>query len=450
MSHCDVLSQQTRRLIVKSAQAWCVAIGLLAGTNLLPAALAQDSQSSNQQSGQDNAKLQEQVHGQALDQNRDPHAAVRQWYPQGVGREVFQWNQHIPTNNPQARWLYARGPNAGGLFAGSGTTQDLDLAAPDAALREHLNLPKGQGIVVMSVDPHSSAAQAGLQQSDILLMLGDHPLGKPEDLFDRLKEVGEKPVSLTLLRAGSRKTIQVQPLIRISLKPVAAAAGIALREYYIGIGVTALGPVLRAQLGLQQPHAVIVNQLVPDSPAAKAGIALHDIILSVDGKLILDPNDIARIVQAKGGKSITLEVIGKGGKPRTVSVTPGRRKDAQVSQAPPGSQQGAGITYDVVRPGAVLEGYYAGSYSLDQPYQLDGYTTFFPVQPYSPGGNSNLQVDNTGANHKPQTAGPDWTKRLDTLDSDLKELRKLVEELQKAATRIIERQNSENATTSKQ
>ena len=422
---------------MKPAKVWCVAIGLLAGTIVLPAALAQDSPGANQEAVQDSSTRQDHTQAQPKAQMRDRQTPGRLWNPQGMHGELLQWNQHIPTNNPQALWHYVGRPNGGGLFAGSGTSQDLVLAAPDAALRNHLNLPDGQGVVVVSVDPSSTAAQAGIQQSDILLSLGDHALAKPEDLYDRLKEVGEKPVSLTLLRAGSRKTIQVEPQIRIFLKPVAAKT--APHDYYIGIAVTPVEPVLRAQLGLTQPHAVIVNQLVQDSPAAHAGIALHDIILSIDGKRILDVSDIAKTVQAKGGKPITLEVIGKGGKPRTVSVTPGRRKITETSQAGP-EHQFKTSTYDVVYPAAVLEGYNRVLSPVERPYRQFDATT---LQDRS----YDLWVENPGANQKSQTTGPDLAKRLDTLDSDLKELRTLVEELRKAATSIIERQKSDSATT---
>ena len=87
-------------------------------------------------------------------------------------------------------------------------------------MRQHLNLPNGQGVVVLGVAPNSGAAQAGIEQNDILLSLGETPLGKPEDLYDRLKKAGEKPMPLTLLRSGGRITLQVQPLIRVTVRPV--------------------------------------------------------------------------------------------------------------------------------------------------------------------------------------------------------------------------------------
>ena len=40
-------------------------------------------------------------------------------------------------------------------------------------------------------------------------------------------------------------------------------------------------------------------------------------------------------MQAKGEKPIVLELIGKGGKPRTVSVTPERKKNTETSQTNP-------------------------------------------------------------------------------------------------------------------
>jgi membrane-associated protease RseP (regulator of RpoE activity) len=482
---------------MKPAKTWCVAIGLLAGACLLPAARAQNSQdqrnsargsgseksddqnqrgSSAQNSPSSKSEPEEQPNqsdqvrpsgrnaradqGPAQNQNRNPNGNGRRWNPQGMASELYQWNQQSPG------WIV--GVEGRGLFAGSGTPSDLNLAAADDSMREHLNLPKDQGVVVIGVNPHSSAAQADIQQNDILLMLGDHSLGKPQDLYDRLKEAGEKPVSLTLLRSGSRKLIQVQPKIRVTLNPVAVKA--PPREYWIGISVTALEPALRAQLQLSHLRAVIVNQVFPDSPAAHAGIVLHDIVIALDGKPIVDPNDVAKTVQAKGGKPIALELIGKGGKPRTVSVTPGRKKVPETSQAQPESHRNV-AAYDVVHPGALLENYYSELnsqpqqfhlWNQNQPYEPGVNATIpiqlgrsddnatFAIQPYQPEANSRLQVGNSGAGQKSQTAGPDLTKRLDTLDSELKELRKLVEELQKTATRIIERQKTGSDATTKE
>ena len=46
------------------------------------------------------------------------------------------------------------------------------------------------------LDVHSPAAQAGIEQNDILVKLEDVALGKPSDLEDNLKAAGDKPLSL--------------------------------------------------------------------------------------------------------------------------------------------------------------------------------------------------------------------------------------------------------------
>ncbi len=87
------------------------------------------------------------------------------------------------------------------------------------------------------------------------------------------------------------------------------------------------------------------------------------------------------------------------------------------------------VTYDVVHPGA-------GPYKPG--VRCRSSRNKSSIQPMT----SFLVGNQLSQGQKPQEAPAGLTKRLDSLDSDLKELRKLVEELQKAATTIIERQKS--------
>ena len=99
--------------------------------------------------------------------------------------------------------------------AGGGKTTDyfigVSAAPPDGALRAHLNLPDGKGMVVNDVVRGAPAEKAGVKPHDILLEMGGKPLGSTETLVAQVQAARDKPTPLTLLRAGKTITVEVTP-----------------------------------------------------------------------------------------------------------------------------------------------------------------------------------------------------------------------------------------------
>jgi len=77
------------------------------------------------------------------------------------------------------------------------------------ALKAQLKPEDGKGVMVESVLPDSPAAQAGFQQYDILLKVGDKPLADAEALADAVRESAGKPLTLEYLRQGEKKTVAI-------------------------------------------------------------------------------------------------------------------------------------------------------------------------------------------------------------------------------------------------
>jgi len=78
------------------------------------------------------------------------------------------------------------------------------------ALREHMKLQRGFGLVVDTVEETSAAGQAGIQQFDILQKLNDQLLINTQQLSVLIRSM--KPndkVSITLLRGGQSSTVDV-------------------------------------------------------------------------------------------------------------------------------------------------------------------------------------------------------------------------------------------------
>jgi C-terminal processing protease CtpA/Prc len=309
--------------------------------------------------------------------------------------------------------------NGDSWFAYSSSPAGMDLAAADDSLREHLKLPKDQGLVVLALDPQSSPAQAGIQLNDVLLLVGDAPVAKPEDLDDRLKQAGDEPVALTVLRGGKRLKWRVQPQLRVTLGPVQAGPP----AFWIGVSVTPLGPALRSQLQLSGEKGMAVIDVVKESPAEHAGIKLHDILLSLAGNDLTNQERLVELVQKNGEKPAALELI-RAGKTQTIEIAPRRRKPARFT-ADAKDGDGRSQFYSFVRPGALIPNWTTNP----QQWKVDTFDA------------GNLQLRpvyawKQGTNDKPTqtTDGKDpVSKRLDNLDNELKQLRKAIEELSKAA-----------------
>ena len=105
-------------------------------------------------------------------------------------------------------------------------------------------------------------------------------------------------------------------------------------QFWIGLGGMPIdSPVLRTQLQLADDVGVVVEQVVPGSPAEKAGLQKHDVLVSIDGEPITDWNTLRQTIASREDKPIKLKLM-RLAKEVTVSVTPEKRPADQVASQP--------------------------------------------------------------------------------------------------------------------
>jgi membrane-associated protease RseP (regulator of RpoE activity) len=99
---------------------------------------------------------------------------------------------------------------------------------------------------------------------------------------------------------------------------------------FIGIQAVEMTPDLRQHFGAPRDAGVFVGSVEGDSPAAKAGLQVGDIVTKVDGDLIGSARELVRLVRhKKGGESITVDVL-RNKAARTLTVTVAERKGSEV------------------------------------------------------------------------------------------------------------------------
>src|SRR6202011_2059754 len=70
----------------------------------------------------------------------------------------------------------------------------------------------------------------------------------------------------------------------------AKSGGKAVKRPWLGARLQAVTPEIAESLGLRLPNGALVASVVPNSPAARAGLKSSDLIIAVDGQAIEDPN----------------------------------------------------------------------------------------------------------------------------------------------------------------
>lgn len=94
---------------------------------------------------------------------------------------------------------------------------------------------------------------------------------------------------------------------------------------YLGVVTSEVPDMLNDHLGLEPGGGIIVRSVMPDGPAAKAGIQVHDVITRVDDKGVSSSQDLTdRITARQPGDKVRIDLIQKG-KPARIDVALGTR-----------------------------------------------------------------------------------------------------------------------------
>ena len=107
---------------------------------------------------------------------------------------------------------------------------------------------------------------------------------------------------------------------------------------FLGVETSEVPRVLSEQMGLPRGFGVVVDYVVPNGPAAAAGLQASDIIRMLNDQQIVNPSQLGKLVRSFAeGTSVDLTLLRKG-KEVKVSVKLGK-KDVPVGRGPFGFEQ---------------------------------------------------------------------------------------------------------------
>jgi serine protease Do len=119
------------------------------------------------------------------------------------------------------------------------------------------------------------------------------------------------------------------------LASVAAAVG-AERYGWLGVRIRDLSETeaedLAVKLGVREGYGVMIAEIMPDTPAQTAGLRAGDLIVTIDGRPVVETRALQRLVGGTpAGRELTLVVV-REGRRRELRIRVGSMPDDAVAE----------------------------------------------------------------------------------------------------------------------
>lgn len=184
-----------------------------------------------------------------------------------------------------------------------------------------LGIDAASGALVSDV-VDGSPADGTLQQGDVILTFNDEPVDSSSDLpiLVGTTKVGSDSV-LTVLRDGKEQQVDLTIGQHQSAEVQAdTAVDDKFEGTALGVTVAPLTETARAEIGVAETvDGVVVTDLQPESPAAKAGLQRGDVIVRLGGQDTITPDALKTALESEKTDPALL-LINRGGNQIFVAV----------------------------------------------------------------------------------------------------------------------------------
>jgi hypothetical protein len=95
---------------------------------------------------------------------------------------------------------------------------------------------------------------------------------------------------------------------------------------FLGVETSSVPRVVSEQLGLAKGFGLVVDYVVPDGPAAAAGVQQSDILKMLNDQILMEPDQLAKLIRSyPEGTSVVLTVLRKGAESK-ITVKLGKKE----------------------------------------------------------------------------------------------------------------------------
>jgi serine protease Do len=176
-------------------------------------------------------------------------------------------------------------------------------------LAKSFGLEHTRGALISEIAEQSPAAEAGLEQGDVIVAVNGADVSNVGDLRNRIALIapGSK-VDIQVIRDGKKKkytvTIAEQPS---DLAQAPSTGDESLNK--MGLTLQNLTDELAAQFGYSKEQGVLIADVVPESPAEQAGLKAGQLIEEVNKLRVRNLEELKKaLAQSRSGDKVLLRI----------------------------------------------------------------------------------------------------------------------------------------------
>lgn len=235
----------------------------------------------------------------------------------------------------------------------------------EQALNLHLKAPQ-HGAEIAMVDHDGPAGKAGLRPHDVVVMLNNQVIDSAVTLRRLIHDAGAgMTVALQVVRAGRTLTLTARlanreeverdalqrlvgdynmpsdppgPAQSFASPPNAQAAPSRTQQFlsammhtgpFTGLSMETMTPQLAGFFGVASDVGLLVNSVLPNSPAATAGIHAGDILLRADSVALHSTGDWTHHLRSSKSRPIAVSVL-RDHHELTLTLTPDLKRHSEA------------------------------------------------------------------------------------------------------------------------
>ncbi len=185
----------------------------------------------------------------------------------------------------------------------------------DEKLVSYMEVPGKKGVIIKSVEPKSPAEKAGLQESDIILAIGNKKLNSVGDYESVAKSLAAgDTMQARLWRNGKKKTVAVDTKVF----PLELAEELAFK--LLGIKVDEITKGVRRKYRIATREGVVISKIKKKSYLARIGAEPGDVIRQIDDYTIQNREDFKKAIVKFRRKNSVVLLLQRGGQGYYITV----------------------------------------------------------------------------------------------------------------------------------